>query len=513
MTDPAPDSATATITVDGAHPIGPVNRRLFGGFVEHMGRGVYGGIHDPAHPAADADGFRADVIALVRELGMTVFRYPGGNFVSGYRWEDGVGPRASRPRRLNLAWHSTETNAVGLHEFADWVEKVDGELMLATNLGTRGVLEATDLLEYARIPHGTERAEQRRRNGRGAPFDVRMWCLGNELDGPWQLGQLTADEYGSLAARTAKAMRMIEPDLELVACGSSGPLMPTFGEWERTVLRHAYDDVDVISAHFYAEPTGDDLASFLASGAVMDAYLGDVIEHADAVRDERGSDKTLAISVDEWNVWYQSRMAATLPTGDDWPEAPALSEDEYTVADAVVVGDLLIAMLGRADRVTTACMAQVVNVIAPIAAPADGPARRRTTFHPFSLTARHARGTSLATVIDGPVSVTAQHGEVPALSAAAVRRDVGGVVVYVVNRLPDRAVETTIDLRGELGRGLGGLRVVEAVTMSASDSLEDAAAAAGDAPPPRANPTARADGDGIRLTLPAASWSMIRLGR
>lgn len=513
MTDPAPDSATAMITVDGAHPIGPVSRRLFGGFVEHMGRGVYGGIFDPAHPAADADGFRADVTALVRELGMTVFRYPGGNFVSGYRWEDGIGPRASRPRRLNLAWHSTETNAVGLHEFADWVEKVDGELMLATNLGTRGVLEATDLLEYARIPHGTERAEQRRRNGRGAPFDVRMWCLGNELDGAWQLGQLTADEYGSLAARTAKAMRMIEPDLELVACGSSGPLMPTFGEWERTVLRHAYDDVEVISAHFYAEPTGDDLASFLASGAVMDAYLGDVIEHADAVRDERGSEKTLAISVDEWNVWYQSRMAATLPTGDDWPEAPPLSEDEYTTADAVVVGDLLITMLGRAGRVTTACMAQVVNVIAPIAAPADGPARRRTTFHPFSLTARHARGTSLAAVVDGPVSVTAQHGEVPALSAAAVRRDVGGVVVYVVNRLPDRAVETTIDLRGELGRGLGGLRVVEAVTMSASDSLEDAAAAAGDAPPPRANPTARADGDGIRLTLPAASWSMIRLGR
>lgn len=511
MTDPAP--ATATITVDGANPIGHVDRRLFGGFVEHMGRGVYGGLYDPAHPAADADGFRTDVIELVRELGMTVFRYPGGNFVSGYRWEDGVGPRASRPRRLNLAWHSTESNAVGLHEFADWVERVGGEIMLATNLGTRGVLEATDLLEYARILLGTDRAEQRRRNGREAPFDVRMWCLGNELDGPWQLGQLTADEYGSLAARTAKAMRMIEPDLELVACGSSGPLMPTFGEWERTVLRHAYDDVDAISAHFYAEPASDDLASFLASGAVMDAYLGDVIEHADAVRDERGSPKTLGVSVDEWNVWYQSRMAATLPTGDDWPEAPALSEDEYTTADAVVVGDLLMTILGRADRVTTACLAQVVNVIAPIAAPADGPARRRTTFHPFSLTARHARGTSLAIVVDGPVSITAQHGEVPAVGAAAVRGETGGVIVYLVNRLPDRAVESTIDLGGELGRGLGGLRVLEAVTMSASDSAEDAAAGHGDAPPPRANPTARAEGDGVHLVLPAASWSMIRLGR
>jgi alpha-N-arabinofuranosidase len=245
-----------------------VNRRLFGGFVEHMGRGIYGGIYDPQHPAADDEGFRSDVIELVRELGMTVFRYPGGNFVSGFKWEDGIGPRESRPRRLNLPWHSVETNAFGLHEFVSWVEKVDGEVMLAANLGTRGILEALDLLEYANIPGGTDWSETRRQNGSDAPFNIRMWCLGNELDGPWQLGAMTADDYGKLAGRTAKAMRRIDPDLELIACGSSGSWMPTFGEWERTVLRHTYDDVKYISCHAYYQPRDGDMASYLGSSGM-----------------------------------------------------------------------------------------------------------------------------------------------------------------------------------------------------------------------------------------------------
>jgi alpha-N-arabinofuranosidase len=515
---------TSRIAIDSSRVIGPVNRRLFGGFVEHMGRGIYGGIYDPQHPAADDEGFRSDVIELVRELGMTVFRYPGGNFVSGFKWEDGIGPRESRPRRLNLPWHSVETNAFGLHEFVSWVEKVDGEVMLAANLGTRGILEALDLLEYANIPGGTDWSETRRQNGSDAPFNIRMWCLGNELDGPWQLGAMTADDYGKLAGRTAKAMRRIDPDLELIACGSSGSWMPTFGEWERTVLRHTYDDVKYISCHAYYQPRDGDMASYLGSGARMDTYILDLIGHADAVRDELGSDKTMQISFDEWNVWYHSRMPALLPVGiDNWPEAPAITEDDYTIADGVVVGDLLITLLNHADRVTTACMAQAVNVIAPIGAPADGPAWRKTTFYPFSLTSRHARGESLPTTIESPMISTARDcstqgpgvpapaateaRDVPAVHAAIVRDESGGVVIFVVNRSLDYEIDATIDLAqfGPVSQ------ILEAVTMSGPDYMLTNSADAPDRVTPQPNTTALIEGATVRVTLPAVSWSMIRV--
>ena len=499
---------TSTITINGSQTIGPVHRRLFGGFVEHMGRGVYGGVYDPEHPAADGEGYREDVIELVKELGMTVFRYPGGNFVSGFKWEDGIGPKESRPRRLNLPWHSVETNAFGLHEFVRWVEKVDGEVMLATNLGTRGILESLDLLEYCNVPGGTDWSELRRKNGSDKPFNIRMWCLGNELDGPWQLGAMTADQYGSLAARTAKAMRRIDPDLELVACGSSGFWMPTFGEWERTVLRHTYDDVDYISCHAYFEPKNGDMASYLASAARMDTYILDLIRDADGVRDELGSKKTMQLSFDEWNIWYHSRMAAVFPTGmDNWPEAPTITEDDYSIADGVVVGDLLITLLNHADRITTACMAQVVNVIAPISAPSDGPAWRKTTFYPFSLTSRHARGEGLLTTIEAPTIHTDEHGDVAAVSAAVVRSEEGGLVIFVANRSLESQIDATIDLSqlSQLSE------ILEATTLGGPDynvlnTKEDPMRVL-----PQPNSSAKLDGATLKITLPAVSWSMIRL--
>src|SRR3954447_14658079 len=340
----------AHLTIDPHFVVGTINRRLFGSFVEHLGRCVYEGIYEPGHPTADEEGFRQDVIDLVRELGVTTVRYPGGNFVSGFRWEDSVGPKEDRPVRLNLAWHSTETNEVGLHEFASWLEKVGGELMLALNLGTRGTLEALDLLEYANVPAGTTLAEQRIANGRREPFDVRMWCLGNELDGPWQLGAKSAEDYGKLAATTAKAMRQLDPDIELVACGSSGASMPTFGEWERVVLSHTYDDVDYISCHAYYEEKDGDRASFLASSVDMDRFIESVVVTADHVKAVKGSDKTIDISFDEWNVWYLDRYKSVdkITGVDNWPVAPRLLEDVYSLADAVVFGSLLISLLKHA---------------------------------------------------------------------------------------------------------------------------------------------------------------------
>ncbi|MBN9174620.1 MAG: alpha-L-arabinofuranosidase, partial [Microbacterium sp.] len=374
--------------------VGPIDRRLFGSFVEHLGRCVYDGIYEPGPPRADEDGFRQDVIELVRELGVSTIRYPGGNFVSGYRWEDGVGPREERPRRLDLAWHSIETNEIGLDEFAVWLRKAGSDLMYAVNLGTRGVEAALDVLEYANIRSGTMLSDQRVANGTPEPHDIRMWCLGNEMDGPWQLGHGTAQDYAQLAGKTARAMRQIDPGLELVVCGSSGAGMPTFGEWERVVLQETYDEVDFISCHAYYEPHDGDLGSFLASAVDMDRFIDSVVATADHVKALRRSDKTISISFDEWNVWYQSRYhdVEKITDIETWPVAPRLLEDSYSVLDGVVVGSLLISLLRHADRVTSASLAQLVNVIAPIMTEPGGPAWRQTTFFPFSVTSALARG-------------------------------------------------------------------------------------------------------------------------
>src|SRR3954468_6040614 len=293
------------MVVDPDFAIGPVDRRLFGTFVEHMGRCVYTGIFEPGHPQADEQGFRQDVLDLVRELGPSIVRYPGGNFVSGYRWEDGVGPVAERPQRLDLAWRSLEPNTFGLHEFMAWSEQAAMEPMLAVNLGTRGVQEAADLVEYANHPGGTELSDRRVKNGAPDPFGVKLWCLGNEMDGPWQVGQKTAHDYGKLATEAAKAMRLVDPSIELVACGSSNRGMPTFASWEAAVLEHAYDHVDYISMHAYYEDTGD-LADFLASAVDMDGFIEDVISAADYVKARKRSRRELNIAFDEWNVWYQA---------------------------------------------------------------------------------------------------------------------------------------------------------------------------------------------------------------
>jgi alpha-N-arabinofuranosidase len=434
-------SIRVSFAVDPADRIAPVNRRTFGSFVEHMGRCVYTGIYEPEHPAADEDGFRRDVLELIRDLGVAVVRYPGGNFVSNYRWEDGVGPREQRPRRLDLAWGSTETNQFGLDEFMRWTAKAGVEPMIAMNLGTRGVQDALDLLEYANVPRGTALSDLRVANGAERPHGIRMWCLGNELDGPWQVGHKTAHEYGRLAIETARAMRLVSPEIELVACGSSSSSMPTFGAWEREVLELAYDEVDFISCHAYYDPRAGDLASFLASAVDMDHFVSTVAAIADQVGHQLHNPKRINISFDEWNVWSIGRFQA-LGRPQGWPVAPRIIEDEYTVADAVVVGNLLISLLRHSDRVTAACLAQLVNVIAPIRTQPGGASWRQTIFHPFALTSRHAAGEVLRIEPTTPSYETAKYGVVPLVDAVATH-DVESrqTALFVVNRSVDQAAE------------------------------------------------------------------------
>jgi alpha-L-arabinofuranosidase len=500
---PAPDRDLAQVTaiLQTSRPIGPINPRLFGGFVEHMGRCVYGGLYDPGHPLADEDGFRSDVLELVRELGVTVVRYPGGNFVSGYRWEDGVGPVDERPTRLDLAWHSLETNAFGLDEFIRWARKAGVEPMLALNLGTRGVQEALDLLEYANHPGGTTLSDLRIRNGSAQPHGVRLWCLGNEMDGPWQLGHKTAYEYARLAAETARAMRQVDPELELVACGSSEYTMPTFGTWEQTVLAEAGPLIDHLSLHFYAIPNDTDPGSFLGSSAALDRFISRVVALVDEAKAAQHLDRTVQLSLDEWNVWYNHELVR--PT--EWLPAPRLSEEAYTVADAVVVGSMLITLLQHADRVTSACLAQLVNTIAPIRSEPGGEAWRQASFYPFSLTARMARGVALRLSVIAPTMRTSEHGEISAVDAvAADDPGTGRLAVFIVNRDPSRRAAVQLDLSA-----------AGAVRLETAAVLWDADRAARNTPdnPSRVTPNAL----DVRLAsqgrpcfeLPPASWAML----
>jgi alpha-L-arabinofuranosidase len=507
---PHSDGRSARLTLDSAFTVGDVDPRLFGAFVEHLGRCVYTGIYEPGHPSADEAGLRGDVLELIRELGVTVVRYPGGNFVSAYKWEDAVGPVERRPRRLDPAWRSTETNRFGLCEFNAFVKKVGAqtEPMIALNLGTRGVLEALELQEYSNHPSGTALSDLRVAHGNSAPFGIRLWCLGNEMDGPWQTGHKTAAEYGRLAAETARAMRQVDPSVELVACGSSGRSMPTFAAWEATVLAATYDLVDYVSLHAYYEETEGDRASFLASAVDMESFIEQVVATCDHVGARRTSGKRINLSFDEWNVWYQSRhQAGAQADALDWPEAPRLLEDNYSVTDAVVVGSMLIALLRHADRVAIACLAQLVNVIAPILTEPGGPAWRQTSFFPFSQASRHGRGEVLDVRVDAPLYDTKRFGEVPLLHATAVRsRETGAVTVFAVNRSQAEplALEATL-------HGFEVARVVEHTALADADpdarnTLEDPARVI---PHPVRSTTLR--NDRLLATLEPLSWNVIRL--
>ncbi|MCW2700701.1 MAG: hypothetical protein JWQ45_2236 [Blastococcus sp.] len=495
----------SSLVLDPRFTLADVDRRLFGSFVEHMGRCVYTGVFEPDHPAADSSGFRGDVLELVRELGPTLVRYPGGNFVSSYRWEDGVGPVEERPDRLDLAWRALEPNTFGLNEFMDWAGVAGIEPMMAVNLGTRGVAEACDLVEYTNHPGGTYLSDLRRSHGVKDPHDIKLWCLGNELDGPWQVGQKTAHEYGRLAAEAGKAMRLVDPSIELVAVGSSNSTMPTFASWEATVLEHTYGVVDYISLHAYYEQHDDDVDSFLATATDMDRFIDAVIATADHVGARLRQTKKLRLAFDEWNVWYQGRFGGQ--TNLDWQYARPLIEDSFTVVDAVVVGSYLISLLNHADRVAIACQAQLINVIAPIMTEPGGRAWRQTIFHPFAQAARLARGRVLRPLIESSNYATERFGEVPLLHATATFDDAtGDLCLFAVNRSTTETLPLTADVRG-----FGALQVAEHSVLADDDLQARNTAEHPARVAPRPGAGARLEDGQLTVGLPPASWNVLRL--
>ncbi len=496
----------AKVIIDKDFQVSRIDRRIYGSFIEHLGRAVYEGIYQPDSPFSDEQGFRKDTLELVKELNVPVVRYPGGNFVSGYKWEDGVGPREDRPKRIDLAWSVVETNEVGLNEFSDWAKKANTEVMMAINLGTRGVAEAMELLEYCNLDQGTYYSELRKKHGYAKPHNIKLWCLGNEMDGPWQIGHKTAEEYGRLANETAKVLKGIDPSIELVVCGSSGSGMPTFGDWEAAVLDHCYDSVDYVSMHTYYADRERDPETFLANNVDMDRFITDVANICDFVKAKKHSSKTIHLSFDEWNVWYHSNEQDQKL--QRWTRAPHQLEDVYDFQDALLVGSMLITLLRHADRVKIACLAQLVNVIAPIMT-SDTSCWRQTIYYPYWLTGKYGQGIVLQTQVDSPTYQNKKYGNVPCVDCVTVYNDEADeLVIFAVNKNLKDDITLSTDLRQ-----FADFRVIEHVTMQD----EDLYAVNTEDDPNRIIPASCTDSgvenSRLKAVLKHKSWNMIRLGK
>ena len=497
----------AKMILDKDYTIGRIDPRIYGSFIEHLGRAVYGGIYDPDHPTADRNGFRRDVIEKVRELGIPVVRYPGGNFVSGFNWEDSIGPRDKRPKRLDLAWGTTETNEVGLHEFAEWARKANTEIMYAVNLGTRDGDAARNVVEYCNHPGGSFWSDLRIKNGAKKPFDIKLWCLGNEMDGPWQMGQKTAYEYGRTANEAAKMMKWVDPSIELVACGSCAHDMPTFGAWEYEVLDQCYNNVDYVSLHrYYGNPTGD-TPGFLARNMDLDDFIREVVAICDAVAGKKHAKKKLNLSFDEWNVWYHSNeQDKEVMKADKWGRALPLLEDVYNFEDALLAGAILITFIRNADRVKVACLAQLVNVIAPIMTRNGGGVWAQTIFWPMMHASKYGRGTALRPIISSPVYDCRDYEKVPLVDAAAVLGDDGSLTIFAVNRDTEDAIPLECDLRA-----FGQLRIAEHTVLHHDDVKAVNTEENPNEVTPKKGRGGKAENGKVTVRLPALSWNVIRL--
>ena len=452
-----------------------MDRRLLGSFLEHLGRAIYTGVYEPGSPLADSNGFRTDVIAELKELAVPIMRYPGGNFVSGYNWLDGVGPKDQRPTVLERAWNSIETNQFGTNEFIDWCKLIGTEPLLAFNLGTGTPEQAVAYVEYCNLEKGTKWSDLRREHGYEQPHNVRYWCLGNEMDGPWQMGHMPAREYGRKARDTARQLRVVDRDTQLIVCGSSNSAMPQYLVWDREVLEECYDQVDALSLHVYygntAGQTGNDPSRYLALNLDMERQILETVAVCDYVQGIQKSPKRLWLSFDEWNVWYRARRGRF--TNGQQTFAPRLLEEEYNLEDALLVGGMVNTLLRQAARVRVGCLAQILNVIAPLVTN-ETSVLRQSIYYPYAWALKYARGRVLDLRVESetyPIKAEglrpafARDDQVPYLDVAATLDPQNGqVCVLMLNRDLDSERELNL-----VWRDPAPTRVLACETLTGSD--------------------------------------------
>ncbi|MGL6201321.1 MAG: alpha-N-arabinofuranosidase [Lachnospiraceae bacterium] len=501
-------SRKAKLIIDKEAVLAPVDERLYGSFIEHIGRAVYDGFYQPDHGQSDDYGYRKDVIELVKELKIPIIRYPGGNFVSNFFWEDSVGPAAERPRRLELAWRSVETNQVGIEEFSRWTGQTGADIMMAVNLGTRGTADACNLLEYCNHIGRTKYSDMRIGHGVKEPYHIKTWCLGNEMDGPWQVGRKTMAEYGRIAEETAKAMKLIDPNIELVSCGSSYKDMPTFPEWEAVTLERTYDYVDYISLHQYYGNSDNDANDYLASSDDMDEFINTVVAVCDYIKAKKRGRKNINLSFDEWNVWFHSKNdELDITQNHPWQTAPPLLEEIYTMEDALMVGLMLITLLKHVDRVKIACLAQLVNVLAPIMTERNGgKAWRQTIYFPFLHASIYGRGVVLQGLLNSDKHPTKKHDEITDIVGVPVwNEEQETLTIFAVNRNLDEDAQLTVDVRGFEGYCLREHIVLEHEDLKVTNSASEEKVF------PRADGGTEVAGRMLESVLKKASWNVICL--
>lgn len=488
--------------------VGEIDERLYGSFLEHMGRVIYHGVYEPGHTCADEEGFREDVLQTVREMGVKAVRYPGGNFVSAYHWEDGVGPREERPRKIDLAWKAVETNAFGTDEFIRWAKKAGVQPIFTVNLGTRGMEEALQYLEYCNFPSGTKYSELRKSHGVEEPYGVRLWCLGNEMDGNWQIGHKSAAEYGVLAAETGKIMKLLDPGIELIACGSSLSTMKTYPEWDMEVLEQTYDVIDYLALHQYYGGQEKGTAAFLAQVLDMEEYIRTIRSAVQVIKQKKRSAKDIRLSIDEWGVWAVPGNSVNREIEENpWQTAAPISEQIYTMEDALLFAGMQMAMLRNADMVKIACQSLLTNVSACIMTESNGEMWLQTIYYPFYYFANYARGTVLQSVYRGETYDCEKFTHVPYLDQVAVwNHEQEEIAVFLVNRSEDKSQEVEVELQG---MKLNTVR--EAVYLSAEDkkttNREDHLAVH-----PRESDAVEVKENCVTAKMPPLSFMMIRVG-
>ena len=500
----------ARLKLDKDYSIAKVDKRVFSTFIEPIGNIVYGSIYDPNHPTADEQGFRKDVMDIMKDLKSTAIRYPGGNFVSNYHWMDGIGPKEKRPARYDKAWKRVETNEMGINEYTDWVKKVGAEPMLAVNLGTGTPEEAAYEIEYTNVGGGTYFSELRKEHGYEKPHNIKLWCLGNEMDGTWQMGEKTAYEYGRVAYEAAKQMRSIDPDIELVACGScaNDKSHPTFPEWDRVVLEQCYEHVDYLSLHRYysydpervkgtvfpAQFTPEDLPCISQD---LTSFIDTVCAAADYVKGLKYSNKTINICFDEWGVLTSQTAKAE---GCNWTERldPNLVKRAFymNMIDAALFGSILITFINKCDRVKIACQSIVISSV--VGVDADG-AFRQTTFYPFCQAATYANGLALRPALESPTKMTDGYGEQPFIQAAGVYDEKEGIVtVFAVNLDVRESVEFECQLQFEEAELIEHIQLYDEQALAVNTAKN----------PNRIVPKKVEISD--KIVLPPISWNVLR---
>jgi len=486
-------SLSARIHIDPERVIGAVDPKLYGNFTEHLGRCIEGGIFEEGSPLSDSNGYRRDVLQAARDLHVTLLRWPGGNFSSNYRWRDGIGPRDQRPKRLEMAWHTVEDNRFGTHEFLNYAELLDTEPYICVNFGTGSWVEAQQWVEYCNRTEDTEMAELRKKNGREKPWKVKYWGLGNEMDGPWQMGHRSAEDYAKFALEGAKMMKWTDPDISLIAPGSSFyPTRQAWNEWNRVVLEHLKEHIDYISLHSYVGNRDGDYLAFAACALDLE----------DRIRATEGVIRTVAgpgakpiyIAFDEYNVWYRA-------FGRDRDAGRNILEERYNLEDALVIGTILNTFVNQAHIVKIANMAQLVNVIAPIFTNEKG-LFLQTIYYPLQLFATNARGTALEVFVDSPTYSAKRYNKVPYLNVSATL-DGHKLVLNVVNRHPDQDIEAEIETQDAQLSGDIEVAVVNGPDLKAENTFgsEKVKTETGRQP---------VNGGKLRYKFPAHSFTQIR---